>query len=162
MGRFTLAAVLVAAAGALPAGVGGGDKQDDTKAAAPKIHGRCTFEVYLKTLVIKSVEQLSLVTPSNGSGVQITADLAQRLKVSAIDWKKQMVVVIYGGEQPTGGYNVELKSLDVKDGKLIVRWKLNRPGPDTVVTQARTYPTLVLLVDRFDGDVVFDPLPSKK
>jgi hypothetical protein len=70
-----------------------------------------------------------------------------------------MVVVISGGQQRTGGYSVEAKSLEVKDGKFIVRWKLNAPGPGSIVTQAITYPTLTILVDRFEGDVVFDPAP---
>jgi hypothetical protein len=162
MRTLSLAAALIVAVSTSPANATGGDKNDSNKTTVPKIHARCTFAVYLKSLVIKSVEQLSLVTPSNGNGAQITADLAYRFKVDAIDWKKHMVIVIYGGEQPTGGNRVELKSLDVKDGRLTVHWKLNRPAPDAIVTQTRTYPTLVLLVDRFEGDVAFDPAPPKK
>jgi hypothetical protein len=86
-----------------------------------------------------------------------TADLAKKLKVDAIDWKKQMVIVIAGGQQRTGGYSVEAKSLEVKDGKLIVHWKLN--APDGIATQVISYPALTILVDRFEGDVVFDPAP---
>jgi PrcB C-terminal len=89
-----------------------------------------------------------------------TAELAKRLKVDAIDWKKQMVIVISGGEQRTGGFSVEAKSLEVKDGKLIVHWKLNRPEGFT--TQVISHPALTILVDRFEGDVVFDPAAPKK
>ena len=84
------------------------------------------------------------------------------LKVKSIDLKRQMVVVIYADEKPTGGYSIELKSLEVKDKKLIVHWRPISPGPDDIVTQAITHPELVLLVDRFDGEVVFDPAPPKK
>jgi hypothetical protein len=83
--------------------------------------------------------------------------LAKKLKVESIDWKKHMVVVVSGGRQPTGGYSVEVKDLEIKDGKLIVHWKLNAPAPGSFVTQVITTPTLTILVDRFEGDVVFDP-----
>jgi hypothetical protein len=45
----------------------------------------------------------------------------------------------------------------VKDKKLVVNWKLNSPPPGSFVTQALTTPSLTILVDRFEGDVVFDP-----
>jgi hypothetical protein len=51
-----------------------------------------------------------------------------------------MMIVIYGGKQPTGGYSVDVKSLEAIDKKLIVHWKLNSPGPGDIVTQAITYP----------------------
>lgn len=67
-----------------------------------------------------------------------------------------MVIVIYGGERGTGGFSVEVKSLEVKDGKLIVHWKLKSPGADDIVAQVITYPSQVILVDRFEGKVEFD------
>lgn len=121
----------------------------------PKIHAKTPARVTTTSTVIKSAEQLAKL--QNTEADKASANLAKQLKVEAIDWKKQMVIVVSGGTQRTGGYSVEVKSLEVKDGKLIVHWKLNTPAPDSIVIQVLTNPTLTILVDRFDGDVVFEP-----
>ena len=127
-----------------------GDKTD-----APKILAKTPARIGTTSVVIKSAEQLGKL--QNVDADKASANLAKQLKVEAIDWKKQMVIVIAGGTQRTGGYSVEAKSLEVKDGKLIVNWKLNTPAPGSIVTQALTNPALTILVDRFEGDVVFEP-----
>lgn len=125
------------------------------KTAAPKIHAKTPARIGAAALVIKSGDDLAKLQKIDAD--KAAAQLAKQLKVDAIDWKKQMVICIQGGTQRTGGYSVEVKSLEVKDGKLIVNWKLNTPPPGSIVTQAFTNPALTILVDRFDGDVVFEP-----
>jgi PrcB C-terminal len=122
------------------------DKKDAGKGDAPKIHAKAPSHFGKGgSSVIRTADD------------KATAELAKRLKVDGIDWKKQMVIVISGGQQRTGGYSVEAKSLEVKDKKLVVHWKLN--VPDGIVTQVISHPALTILVDRFEGDVVFDPAP---
>ena len=133
------------------------------KAQEIKIHAKAPtsgLQIH-QTLAIKNLQELNLAVPANGTAKEYEEILAKQLKVKKIDWDKQMVIVVFGGKQPTGGYSVELKSLEAKDKKLIVHWKLKSPGPDDIVTQAITYPELVLLVDRFDGQVAFDTAPKK-
>jgi hypothetical protein len=132
---------------------GAGDKKDDSKEL--KILAKTPTRIGKDAIVIKSAEELGKLRDAEPD--KASADLAKLLKVHAIDWKKQMAICIQGGTQRTGGYSVEVKSLEVKEGKLIVHWKLNRPGPDSIVIQALTNPALTILVDRFDGDVVFEP-----
>ncbi len=129
---------------------------------APKIHAKSAARIGQGTAVVKSAEQLGKL--QNMDADKASASLAKMLKVDAIDWKKQMVIVISGGTQRTGGYSVETKSLEVKDGKLIVHWKLNTPAKDAIVIQVITNPAQTILVDRFEGDVTFDPPspPDKK
>jgi hypothetical protein len=104
-------------------------------------------------VTIKSARQLSLKIPISGDAEPV---VARELKVAKIDWNKQMLIVISGGKQPTSGYSVELKSLRMKDGKLAISWKLNKRAPGT--GEAFTsYPCLAILVDRFEGELVFDP-----
>ncbi len=134
-----------------------GEKKGAGKSDEPKIHAKTPARVATNSMVIRSSEQLAKLR--NTDADKASAELAKMFKVESIDWKKQMVVVVFGGQQRTGGYSVEAKSLETKDGKLIVHWKLNTPGPGSIVTQAITYPTLTILVDRFEGDVVFDPAP---
>jgi hypothetical protein len=92
---------------------------------------------------------------------EATEQLAKQFKVDKIDWTKQMVVVATGGRKNTGGYSVEFTGLEVKDKTLTVKWKLNSPKPGSPVTQAITHPAAAALVERFDGEVKFDPPPPK-
>jgi hypothetical protein len=91
---------------------------------------------------------------------EATEQLAKQFKVDKIDWTKQMVVVATGGRKNTGGYSVEFTGLEVKDKTLTVKWKLNSPKPGSPVTQAITHPAAAALVERFEGEVKFDPPPK--
>jgi hypothetical protein len=135
--------------------LGGSNLAAGDKKGELKVHAKAASGVAKGPVVIKSAEQLGKLR--NAAPDKASADAAKLLKVDKIDWTKQMLVVISGGTQPTGGYSVEAKSLDVKDGKLIVHWKLNTPPKDAVVIQVITNPAQTILVDRFDGDVTFDP-----
>lgn len=129
--------------------------QKDTGKDGPKIHAKTPARVVTATTVIKSAEQLGKL--QNMDADKASENLAKQLKVKSIDWTKQMVIVVSGGQQRTGGYSIDVTSLNVKDGKLVVNWKLNSPKPGAIVIQVLTNPTLTILVDRFDGDVIFDP-----
>jgi hypothetical protein len=87
----------------------------------------------------------------------VTADVAELLKVKTIDWDKQMLIVVAAGTKPTSGYRVEVRTLSAKDKTLTVHWKLHSPAPGGIVTTALTYPAQMVLVERFDGPVKFDP-----
>jgi hypothetical protein len=119
-------------------------------------------------LVIRSGEEVAIalgVDPKDAREKRFqtdaTADTAKLLKVRDIDWSKQMLVVVAAGAKRTGGYRVEILSLRVKEGALTVTWKLHTPAAGGIVTQAITYPSQMVLVERFQGPVRFDP-PAKK
>jgi hypothetical protein len=108
-------------------------------------------------LVIRSEEELVKAAGEKDAA----ATLARAFKVDGIDFKKQMVVVVTGGVQRTGGYSVEVTGIDLKDKTLTVHWKLNTPKPGSFVTQALTHPAQAVLVERSEAEVKFDP-PAKK
>ena len=143
---------------------------DETKKKELKIQARGFWRAPARPgtaaqqLVLRSGDdaaQAYRLKPGGASPAQATRMLAQALKVKTIDWDKQMVVVVTAGAKPTGGYSVEVLGLGVKDDTLTVRWKLNSPGKDSIVTQAFTHPGQAVLAERFAGKVVFDP-PAKK
>jgi hypothetical protein len=111
-------------------------------------------------LEIRSAEELARVTGNPAD--KAVEELAKAFKVESIDWKKQMVVVASGGTKTTGGYGVEITELKEQDGVLIVHWKLHTPKPGSPVTKAITHPAQAVLVERFDGKVVFDPPAPKE
>ncbi|HEY1191644.1 MAG TPA: hypothetical protein VGE74_28685 [Gemmata sp.] len=108
--------------------------------------------------VIRNDRDLGLHNTSSGPTDRVKAQLEKNLKVKEIDWDKHMVLCISGGKQKKGGLSIELKALSVKDGKLVVSWKYNETGG----APERFYPELVLLIERFDGEVVFDPDPTAR
>jgi len=66
-----------------------------------------------------------------------------------VDWSKEQVVVIFGGEQPTGGYGVEVKKIVSTDvQRLSVEAILMRPRPGTPSTQALTTPYITIKMAR--------------
>jgi hypothetical protein len=120
-------------------------------------------------LVIRSGEELALALGVAAKEAreerlqkEATADVTHLLKVRAIDWERQMLVVVAAGAKPTGGYRVEITSLRVKEKTLTVAWKLHRPAADAVVTRNVTHPSQMVLVERFAGTIQFDPSLPKK
>jgi hypothetical protein len=110
--------------------------------------------------VLRSAKEAAAYTRKTEE--EAAKQLAAMLKVDGIDWKKQMVVVISGGVQRTGGYSVQVNKLAVKDNVLTVHWKLNSPKPGDIVTQVLTRPGLTVLTERFEGELRFDPAPPKE
>jgi hypothetical protein len=88
---------------------------------------------------------------------EATAKLGRLFKADTIDWSKQMVLLVEAGRRDTEGYRVEVTGLDVKDGVLVVKWQVHEPKPGAPAARKDTYPAVALLVERFDGEVTFDP-----
>jgi len=66
-----------------------------------------------------------------------------------IDWSKDQIVVVFGGEQPSGGYGVEVKKINKLDvQRLEIEAQLIRPRPNTIVTQALTTPYIMIKMAR--------------
>jgi hypothetical protein len=123
-----------------------------------KTYGSAVVGYYRESVVVKDALHLSRVTPTSGKPDWVAGSIARQLKVKKIDWAKQMVVVVYTGER-SDELAPELKALQVKGGKLLVRWKPAAFPPGNTKWK---HPALMLLVDRFNGEVVFDPpVPPK-
>lgn len=122
----------------------------------PKVVAQSTVPLSGGSAVIRNDRDLGLNNLSNAPTAKVKTRLASNLKVAGIDWDKHTVVCINGGKLKKAGMSIELKALEVKDGKLVVHWKYNETGgkPDQL------YAELVLLLERFDGEIVFDPVPT--
>ncbi len=125
--------------------------------------GRPTGAAPRGHMVIRGGPELTKVMSGLGGNIdKATARLLKQLKADKIDWNKQMVLIVSGGVQRTGGYRVELIGLNVKDDVLTVRWKLQGPRPGQTVTQAVSHPALTLLVPRYDDEIRFDPATAPR
>ncbi|HHV78374.1 MAG TPA: protease complex subunit PrcB family protein [Firmicutes bacterium] len=55
-------------------------------------------------------------------------------------------VLIATGEKPTAGYSVGVRSVEARDGRLIVHWAQSSPRAGTAVAQVISYPHIVIKV----------------
>ena len=58
----------------------------------------------------------------------------------AIDFNKEIVIAIFLGEKPTGGYAVEIIQIDGSNGEFEIVFRELNPPPGGIVTQALTQP----------------------
>jgi hypothetical protein len=64
----------------------------------------------------------------------------------AMDFSKEIVAAVFLGEKPTGGHDIEITSVEQRDGSLLVSFVERSPQPGGVVTQAFTQPFHIVKV----------------
>ena len=73
----------------------------------------------------------------------------------AVDFGRDMVVVVALGERPSGGFGVRVDALESDGAGALVRYTSTEPGPDCMTTQALTAPVEAVAVPRVAGQVRF-------
>jgi len=76
----------------------------------------------------------------------------------AVDFDAQTVIAIFTGTKNSGGYSVEIKS--VEGGK--VTFTTTSPPPGGITTQALTQPHHIVKVPKIDGDLAFEEVEAPK
>jgi hypothetical protein len=69
----------------------------------------------------------------------------------AIDFNKQIVIGVFLGEKPTGGYDVEIIRTEQSDSALVIHYREKSPLPGSIVIQAVTQPFHIIQVVRDDS-----------
>ena len=72
-----------------------------------------------------------------------------------VDFARSMVVGVFLGTRPTGGYTVEITGVQAEGKYLVVSYQERKPGPDELAAQVITSPYDLALVDRHEGTVRF-------
>ncbi|AEH51418.1 protease complex subunit PrcB family protein [Pseudothermotoga thermarum] len=65
-----------------------------------------------------------------------------RKQTTRFEFGTKIFVVISAGEKPTGGYSIEVDSVLVEEGKIIIKAHVVSPKPTDMVTQVFTYPAV--------------------
>jgi VWFA-related protein len=73
----------------------------------------------------------------------------------AIDFTKNMVVAVFLGSRPSGGFQVQITDVRRDGDGLLVTWAERAPGRDQMSAQVMTAPSQLVTVPRFDGPVRF-------
>lgn len=67
-----------------------------------------------------------------------------------VDFSRQMVIAAVDGQEPSGGYRLEITGIEEVAGRLEVRVSKEIPGPDCLVTAALTQPFHIVRTARSD------------
>jgi len=78
-----------------------------------------------------------------------------KLPAPEVDFSAQMLVGVFSGEKPTGGYSISIQRVLEGPKTIIVEYQEKSPPPDVMVTMALTYPCQIIAVSRSDKSVEF-------
>jgi hypothetical protein len=73
-----------------------------------------------------------------------------------VDFAREMVVGVFMGGRPTGGFSVEIVGAREDGGALVVQYRETMPGPGAMTAQVLTSPFHLVSVPRVNGDVKFE------
>lgn len=74
----------------------------------------------------------------------------------AVDFARDMVVLVAAGQRPTGGTSVRVDGVGPEPGGAVVRYTVTEPGAGCMSTQVMTAPVEVVRAPRVAGPVRFD------
>lgn len=78
-----------------------------------------------------------------------------RLAAPQVEFSSQMLIGVFSGQKPTGGYDVTIQRVLEGSKTIIVEYVEKSPPPDASVTMALTYPCQIIAVPRSDKSVEF-------
>ena len=76
----------------------------------------------------------------------------------AVDFGKQMVLAVFLGSRPSGGFNVQITNVRSSGKDLVVQWVETRPAPGMSAATVMTSPAHLVTVPQTDGAVRFEKL----
>jgi hypothetical protein len=72
-----------------------------------------------------------------------------------VDFKKETLLAIFAGTFSSGGYGVELTSVEPGEGGLLVDWTEWHAGPNCMVTAAESRPHVIFTIPRETRAIIF-------
>lgn len=75
----------------------------------------------------------------------------------AVDFEKEMIVAVFSGEKPSGGYRIEILKIEEDTAKreMRVTFRETKPPRDAMVTAALTQPHHIVKLKKTDLPVTF-------
>jgi hypothetical protein len=86
---------------------------------------------------------------------RMTANQVPASAPPKVDWKAEMVVALFMGGRPTGGYGVTIKSVTTGEKEIVVAYEETAPPPDAITIQALTQPYAMAVIKRSSLPVRF-------
>jgi len=79
----------------------------------------------------------------------------EKLSAPEVDFSTQMLVGVFSGEKPTGGYSISIQRVLDGPKRLVVEYLEKSPPPDAMVTMALTYPCQIISIPSSEKSVEF-------
>jgi hypothetical protein len=74
----------------------------------------------------------------------------------AVDFSRNMVVAVFLGSRPSGGYAAQITSTRLENNVLVVSWAERAPAPGQMAAQVMTAPSHIATVPQHSGQVRFE------
>jgi len=113
--------------------------------------------------------QHSNISLANQLVIKNRADWLQLLKINgdtsiinkknsksfAIDFSDNIVIALFAGQQPTGGYSIGVSHIKKVNDNLFVTLSFTEPNKNDNVSLALSQPYIFLSTEKIDGKVIF-------
>jgi hypothetical protein len=76
----------------------------------------------------------------------------------SIDFSRLMVIAVFMGTRPTGGYRIEVRNVTMSHGELVVSVRRTEPPRGSIVAQVLTQPYHIIVLPRTNAPVRFVPV----
>jgi|GEM_PF-6530031 len=141
-GKFlmVLAVVLMLTATGVALGIGLDNNNGDAEKNKEEVENKVRYEI---------IEDKDLV-PSEVAGAVENLKTQKGYFVfgqPAFDTGEEVYLLISSGEKPTGGYDITIEKVEAEEDVLKVVVKETEPGKDEMVTQALTYPHVIVSLE---------------
>lgn len=80
--------------------------------------------------------------------------------VPDVDFQRETILAVFQGEQPTGGFGIEVSDVVVEGNDVFIDMQFVEPAPDAIVTQQLTSPWVMLRVLRGGVEVAWFRNPA--
>jgi len=117
------------------------------------------FDTILKDAYSQKVEKEYFVIKDTDSFNQLLAIIVNSNSVITnkdVDFSEEMVVGVFLGIKPTGGYSIEITDVLKHNDYIEFLIKIDEPDPGQMVTEAITSPYHIIKLKRFDMEFLFN------
>jgi hypothetical protein len=76
----------------------------------------------------------------------------------AVDFTREMVVAVFMGSRPTGGFSVEIVSAAERGGEIVVGYRERLPSADAMTAQVLTSPYHIAAIPKSEKAVRFEKI----
>lgn len=82
-------------------------------------------------------------------------------KHANVDFYDNIVIAVFAGQQPTGGYSVGVSNIKRVDSNLYVTVTFTEPKKNETVSLALTQPYIMISTAKVDGKIIFLAPPTR-
>ena len=92
----------------------------------------------------------------NTNWKKLKSNMGGAVKIPVVDFSKHNIIIVAQGMKNSGGYSVDIKSVNVTANNVIVNADFNKPGKNCIVTDVITYPYEVIKIPKVNKMVLLN------